>query len=101
MKQIKKTYISRLSFEGTIDEVIEYFKNIKESYPGYETLEVSEDSCYEGGYNYELYGCDMETDEEEKERIEREEGYAKLNLEYKRRQYEALKAIFETLDENP
>lgn len=95
MKQIKKTELERLSFEGTLDEVIEQLQKLKGQYPGYETLEISEDSCYEGGYTYDLVGCNIETDEQEKARIDKQAEYDKINLEFKRRQYEALKTIFE------
>ena len=95
MKLIKKTELERLSFEGPIDEVIRELQKLKDRYPDYETLEISEECCYEGGYTYELIGCNIETDEQEKARIEKQAEYDMMNLEYKRKQYEALKAIFE------
>ena len=84
----------RVSYEGTIDEVIAQLVLLKERNSHYNELKIEEDYCGEG-YTYDLYGSRLETDEEYESRLKQEAKYAAQHLEQKRVQYEALKKIFE------
>ena len=101
MKKIKTHNLTTLHFSGTIDEVILQLKSEEEYYSDrYTNLKVDYDyDCSGDGesyYRHTLYGDKLETDEEEALRMKQEEEAIKLREEYDRRQYEQLKAKFET-----
>jgi hypothetical protein len=91
-KDIIELDLDRLSIDGAID----YLKELKERYENshWSDLEISEDSCYEGGYILRLHGRRLETDAEYKNRL----GFAKEVVERKKArdlaEYQRLKAIF-------
>jgi hypothetical protein len=95
MKKIKSYYLLRLDLDGTLDEAIEMLNSYKERYSDYTNLRIVEDCVYEGGYFYDLHGDRLETDQEETNRINAEKIQSERQLEYERKQYEALKAKFE------
>lgn len=95
MKQIKSHELLRLDLNGTLDEAINQLQSYKERYSDYTNLRIVEDIVYEGGYYWDLYGDRLETDLEETNRINAEKSRTERQLEYDRKQYEALKAKFE------
>jgi hypothetical protein len=95
MKKIKSKELLRLEIEGSLDDTIKQLEDYKKRYSEYTNLRIVEESVYEGGYYYDLYGDKLETDLEESNRIAAEKERDERRLEYERKQYEALKAKFE------
>lgn len=97
-KQLKSVYLGKLDFDqGSIDEIISYLEGVKNKHAGkgYTTLRYSEDICYDGRDEHDLYGDRLETDEEEAARMDSEAKAASKYKEANRREYERLKKIFE------
>lgn len=82
-KKIKKVYLDWIStsdFEGTIDEVIENLKRLKEEHSRYPELKIEDVESY-GETSYSLFGYREETDNEYELRLKRnEERKKKLKL---------------------
>jgi len=95
MKKIKSKELLRLEIEGSLDDTIKQLEDYKKRYSEYTNFRIVEESVYEGGYYYYLYGDKLETDLEESNRIAAEKERDERRLEYERKQYEALKAKFE------
>ena len=99
MKKIKSHALTTLVLSGTIEEVLEQVKAVADHYSkDYTNLRIETDSNYEYDNTYYihiLFGDRIETDEEEALRIKSKEEQAERNLQYKREQYEKLKAEFE------
>jgi hypothetical protein len=95
MKKIISKNIERLDLETNIDNLIRELQDYKVQYSDYENLRINIESNYEGSDDHYLRGDRMETDEEEKLRLSREESAERKNTEFLRKQYEALKAKFE------
>jgi len=95
MKKIKSKELLRLEIEGSLDDTIKQLEDYKKRYSEYTNLRIVADYVYEGGYYYDLYGDKLETDLEESNRLAAEKQRNEIQLEYERKQYEALKAKFE------
>lgn len=95
MKKIKSKELVGLEIEGSLDIFIKQLEGYKEKYSEYTNLRIVEESVYEGGYYYYLYGDKLETDLEESNRLAAEKERDERRLANERKQYEALKAKFE------
>lgn len=95
MKQKITRELLRLDLEGSIDDAIKQLQSYKAKYSDYTNLRIVEDCVYEGGYFYDLHGDRLETDQEQTARLEAKKYDDERQLEYDRKQYEALKAKFE------
>jgi hypothetical protein len=95
MKKIKSKELLGLEIEGSLDDTIKQLEDYKKRYSEYTNLRIVEESVYEGGYYYCLYGDKLETDLEESNRLAAEKQRDERRLENERKQYEALKAKFE------
>jgi tetratricopeptide (TPR) repeat protein len=94
MKIIKSKELLTIDIEGSLDGAIKQLESYKERYSEYTNLRIVADYIYEGGYYYDLYGDKLETDLEESNRLAAEKQRNEIELEYERKQYEALKAKF-------
>jgi hypothetical protein len=80
----------------SIDEAIEYLQSLQEKYSkDWTDLQISEDSCYEGGYHLKLRGKRFETDLEYENRMRRDKESLERQMTRDHSEYERLKALFE------
>lgn len=100
MKKIKSYELLRLDLDGTLDDAIKRLQSYTERYSDYTNLRIIPDYGYEGGCVLDLYGDRLETDMEESHRLNTEKIQSERQLEYQRKQFEALKAIFEHHETN-
>lgn len=100
MKKIKSHELLRIDIDGSLDDCIKQLQGYTERYSDYTNLRIIPDYGYEGGYVLDLYGDRLETDMEESHRLNTERIQSERQLEYERKQYEALKAKFEHHETN-
>ena len=84
--------VTRLDFDGPLDDVILYLQDFQEKYKHHSELRVNEDPCYEGGYTYDLQR--LETDEEYERRLAIEAKRVIEREEREKAEYERLKLKF-------
>lgn len=89
--------IIELDLDGlSIDESIDYLKELKEIYENshWSDLEIYEDGCYEGGYILRLHGKRLETDAEYENRLECTKEAVERKKARDLAEYGRLRAIF-------
>jgi hypothetical protein len=87
--------IQSIYFDGTIENIIGELVALKDEHgKDFDNLRVSQEAVYDGGYYHTLLGDRLETKEESIERIKLEKEFAQRQSEYRKKQYEALKAEF-------
>ena len=84
--------VTRLDFDGPLDDVITRLQDFHEKYKDYAGLRINEDPWPEGGCTYDLQR--LETDEEYERRLATEAKRAIEREEREKAEYERLKLKF-------
>lgn len=95
-QQLKRclTTVGIYTLEGPLDEVIGKLTSLKTDYPDKELYLTFEEDYY-GSRSIVVHSVELETDEEEAERLAAEKDSEAARIKWRRQHYEALKKEFE------
>ncbi len=97
-KVFKSKALQTMYLDGSLDEVMYTIQEAKEWYTEYTNLRLEwEQDPYEDSWHYHLYGDRLETDEEEKARMDWEEKFARDQEKQEREMLERLLKKFKSL----